>query len=383
MAEKHGATDLSSLAKALDQEIEDHIDSLEKKPYTEGFSEENWEKEIENVPLFMTKSPNEADYANNPALAAIQKIKYDEDSTPVEKAQSYKEEGNQYFKERDYRKAVFAYTEALKENFDDDLLKVILLTNRAAAQFHIENYQSCMMDVARAKKLKPDHLKALIRGAECLLKLRKYEKCLDWCDMALKISPTDKKLLETRTLADQGKRKQERDERIKAKKMKQKAEEKRVLETAIQQRGITIKNIEAPEDYSEGSGHEPIIDSDGVIHWPVLFLYPEYAQSDIIADFNENHRFVEHLNEMFKEDEYAGWDAEKKYRAERIEIYYEDMSSRKLNRVMPDMTLAEAITMKGYTLHPYTPHFIILVAGSPFKDHYFENFARVCQQMFG
>ena len=32
------------------------------------------------------------------------------------------------------------------------------------------------------------------------------------------------------------------------------------------------------------------LDEAGVLHWPVLFIYPEHGQSDLISSFNENNR---------------------------------------------------------------------------------------------
>lgn len=32
------------------------------------------------------------------------------------------------------------------------------------------------------------------------------------------------------------------------------------------------------------------LDNDGVLHWPVLFVYPEHSQTDFIQAFNENDR---------------------------------------------------------------------------------------------
>ena len=44
-------------------------------------SEENWEKEIQSVPLFMTHQPSEDDVHSNPQLNALQSILYDDDGT--------------------------------------------------------------------------------------------------------------------------------------------------------------------------------------------------------------------------------------------------------------------------------------------------------------
>ena len=50
--------------------------------YKDGFSEDNWEEEIEQIPLFMSKSPDVIDPERSPALAALQLLKY-EDATPL------------------------------------------------------------------------------------------------------------------------------------------------------------------------------------------------------------------------------------------------------------------------------------------------------------
>lgn len=55
------------------------------------------------------------------------------------RASCYKDEGNDFFKKKKYRRAVIAYTEGLKEKVEDMQLRVILLSNRAAAQFRLGN----------------------------------------------------------------------------------------------------------------------------------------------------------------------------------------------------------------------------------------------------
>lgn len=54
-------------------------------------------------------------------------------------AKSLKSEGNEYFKEKNYEKAILAYSGALKKKCDDDELNTVLFTNRAAAHFHLGN----------------------------------------------------------------------------------------------------------------------------------------------------------------------------------------------------------------------------------------------------
>ena len=37
-------------------------------------------------------------------------------------------------------------------------------------------------------------------------------------------------------------------------------------------------------------GTRPSVDDQGRLSWPVLFLYPEYAQSDLVSAFHEDSR---------------------------------------------------------------------------------------------
>ncbi|XP_046847022.1 tetratricopeptide repeat protein 4-like [Xenia sp. Carnegie-2017] len=85
-----------SMAVKLDNDLNNYIDKVIEKNqnyrYEHPLSEDNWEEELENVPLFMTKSPDEINPDKAPALAAMQAIKFEEDS-PYAKALSYKEDG--------------------------------------------------------------------------------------------------------------------------------------------------------------------------------------------------------------------------------------------------------------------------------------------------
>ena len=41
-----------------------------------------------------------------------------------------------------------------------------------------------------------------------------------------------------------------------------------------------------------------ILDDNGVLHWPVLFVYPEHGQTDFIEAFNENQRLVATVHDI-------------------------------------------------------------------------------------
>ena len=50
---------------------------------------------------------------------------------------AHKEDGNHHFKAKKYQEAIIAYSEGLKQKFDDAELRVVLLTNRAIANFNL------------------------------------------------------------------------------------------------------------------------------------------------------------------------------------------------------------------------------------------------------
>jgi hypothetical protein len=91
---------------------------------------------LESTPLFMTDGhPSAADVAKSPALSGIQAM-LNEDLTPVERAEVYKDSGNDAFKTGTpdgFRKAVGLYTEALRLPLDSRCLQATLVGNRAMA----------------------------------------------------------------------------------------------------------------------------------------------------------------------------------------------------------------------------------------------------------
>lgn len=114
-----------------------------------------------------------------------------------------KEEGNFYFKVKNYKKAVESYTSALKEKIDDDKeLLSILHSNRAAAHYNIQNYRSALNDCVFARKFNAKNLKPVYKGAECCLNMKKYADCIQWCEMGLSVDASDTKLIEIRSKAE-------------------------------------------------------------------------------------------------------------------------------------------------------------------------------------
>lgn len=70
------------LAAKLDSELDDYINSLEKKSYNEGWPEERWQDEMEKHPFFMKSVPQPGEQVS-PLMEGLQQLKYGtEDNTP-------------------------------------------------------------------------------------------------------------------------------------------------------------------------------------------------------------------------------------------------------------------------------------------------------------
>ncbi|MBW02103.1 Tetratricopeptide repeat protein 4, partial [Eschrichtius robustus] len=125
---------------------------------------------------------------------------------------------------------------------------------------------------------------------------------------------------------------------IRKAKLKEKKEQNQneALLQAIVARNIRLVSEAAGEDEdsaSEGLGELILsgltsenlygarlsVDDGGRLSWPVLFLYPEYAQSDFISAFHEDSRFIDHLMVMFGET--PSWDLEQKYCPDNLEVH--------------------------------------------------------------
>lgn len=380
----------SAVHSDSDDGMDEFMDKFKTQRYKNGFNEDTWEEEFNKVPMFMKTAPEEIDPRQYPELACIQAIVHDEDRPPEEQAQSLKDEGNSFFKDKNYEKAILAYTAGLKKKCGNQDLDTVLLTNRAAAHFYLGNMRSALNDAAAAKKIKPDHVKALIRGAQCCIELRNFSEATRWCDEGLKAHPTDKKLQELRAAADKHKRAADRDARKAKAKEKKLHGAKEALLAAIKERGIKLyRSVKPPqrgsdsEDEDEGSsaaiaelsldglssqeatGAQVFLDEQGSLHWPVFFLYPEHQQSDFISAFCESNCFIDHLAVMFGE-ELPPWDTDRKYHPQNLQLFFEDVEKETLYQVDPETTLLKVLQHKRFFVKAGTPSFIVLVKGSSF-----------------
>ncbi|CAL1547413.1 unnamed protein product [Lymnaea stagnalis] len=339
-------------------------------------------EELKSHPAFMT----DIDWSKPlpPEIEGLMQLKY-ECENPTARAGSYREDGNEQFKLKKYKIAIDNYTEGIKSRCPDAELNAVLYANRAAAQFHLGNYRSSFNDCIFARKFQPDHFKAIVRGAHCCFKMGKFADAIRWCDAALMVDPEHSEILELRVKADKGQRAKERDERKQAAlERKEQEEDKKLLDTIIG-RGIKVASMKVPKQakfdpllLTALESHNPTgakvhLDQQGTLHWPVIFFYPEYTETDFINDFNEQHCFYDHLVHMFSQEPPA-WDVDHKYKADDLEIYFENNDEEKLYKVDPETSLLQALKHKKYLVYAGTPGFILCVKGSKFREEFLSRY---------
>mmetsp|Transcript_23207 Transcript_23207/g.38703 ORF Transcript_23207/g.38703 Transcript_23207/m.38703 type:complete len:268 (+) Transcript_23207:52-855(+) len=100
----------------------------------------------------------------------------------LEEALAAKEEGNEYFRSKDFDEALEYYSRAIELCPDEEEYKENLSTfygNRSAAYFSLEEYEYVIEDCSAALELKPGYVKVLARRMLAHEKLEKYEEALE------------------------------------------------------------------------------------------------------------------------------------------------------------------------------------------------------------
>ncbi|XP_074642594.1 tetratricopeptide repeat protein 4-like [Tubulanus polymorphus] len=347
---------------------------------------EKWLSEFDNHPAFAS----EIDFSKplSPEMEAMQQLIYDEND-PEACAENYKEDGNENFKKKKYKIAVENYSAGIKLRCPNKELNATLYSNRAAAQFRIKNYGSALRDCLAARKFKPDHMKAIIKGSQCCLELSRPEEVIMWCDAGLVYDDKNETLLELRMKADKLLKEQQRNKRrLEAEHRKKVKSEKELLQI-IKERNIHLEMENEPKVTHEmfmesivpecptGAAKMVHLTDDGSLVWPVLFLYPEFGETDFIAAFKDSDCLKDHINVMFGDNvEPPCWDTERKYRPDTIDIFVEVKRKTKLVQVNPRQTLGEILCdiKIGYIISAGTPSFLILLKDSPYRAKFLEKY---------
>lgn len=138
---------------------------------------------------------------------------------------SYKEDGNFNFKHKNYRLAIIAYTEGIKIKCGNKEIEATLLNNRAASNFFLKNYRSCLRDCELALRLKPDYEKAKLRAIHCCYEIQQLDKAIKYCDDILETKKDNREVQELKQKCVKASKLQERDRRMREQKVNKKEKE--------------------------------------------------------------------------------------------------------------------------------------------------------------
>ncbi|RIB16624.1 hypothetical protein C2G38_2189450 [Gigaspora rosea] len=328
-------------------------------------------KQMNKVPLFMTEMPEE----ENEALAALQSLLYD--GPPEEIAENFKNQGNESFKagKSQYQDAINYYTKALETNCQDNKIIEACLTNRAAVNLELQNYRKVLTDCAKAIQLNPQNIKAFYRSAKALNALDKIDQALDCCEHGLGIEPNNLVLQQLKETCIKRQEILNQKAKIKEERERKEREKQEALKKAIKMRNIKMETT----SNTPISPHSVHLDSEiQQLIWPVVFLYPEYKESDFIEAFNEENTFLDHLEVIFEQP--APWDIERKYTSNNIQIYYEytlstgNEEKQKLIRIGKNCTLKEVLSHPKYVVKNGIPNFIILPHQGKFQEEFLAKY---------
>ncbi|KAJ8669310.1 hypothetical protein QAD02_000569 [Eretmocerus hayati] len=350
-----------ALAAKLDKELDEYIDGLDKKSYSDGWPEDRWQEEMEKHPFFMKEMP-ENPLEMSPLMEGLQQLKYSEEyNTPNELALNYKEDGNFNYKHKKYRLAILCFTKGISTKCEDQTVLAQLYSNRALAQFKLQNYRSSLNDCKQALKLDPNYLKPLHTAAKCCLSLKDYEKCIEFCDQILNNMAKEKKVDDEITgLRAQAVKEQKsllRNNRLREAQKKKLDEAREKIKNAIKTQGVKTDDSDLFHD-SQCHVH---LDENGLLSWPVIFAYPETNQTDFIQEFNQSTLMREQLEVLFEEA--PSWDRDKRYQVDRLNVYF-DGSDGKVYKVDVDQSLGKTLQHHKMIVKNGTPWFYVLVANS-------------------
>eukprot|EP00160_Parvularia_atlantis_P020080 Unigene8164_Nuclearia_a/m.25045 Unigene8164_Nuclearia_a/g.25045 ORF Unigene8164_Nuclearia_a/g.25045 Unigene8164_Nuclearia_a/m.25045 type:complete len:380 (+) Unigene8164_Nuclearia_a:60-1199(+) len=345
------------------------------------------------IPLLMDDVP--ADAGDNPALAAIQSLLYDD--TPDAVADNFRQQGNEAYKgalaagrdPRRLRDAVQSYTKGLAARPPDAALRAALLLNRAAANLELENYRQVKIDCADALAIEPGSAKAHFRLARAHAALGQHNAALEACDVGLRHQSHNDALRAERERILQLIARRQEDERARQAAADLRAQEQRRLDDAIAAAGVrlvtqTATSLAVPE--ASLGEHKVHLDASGRLHWPMMLLYPEHQQTDIIGDFAQDDTFADHLAVVF---EYAAdtdegralapppWDAQRQYKPASLEVFFEVKradGSPALSRVGQQATLGRVLAHPQYVVVDRVPAFIVLCTATPFYRVFLDRY---------
>lgn len=374
---------------------------------------------LDSTPLFMTQLPsdNEGQKEDSTILDALQSLTFD--GTPDEVASNFKRQGNEYFVAKRYTEARGFYSQGLDAFPTDVKLQETLYVNRAACNLPLENYGMVLKDCSSALGLNPASVKAFFRSAKALSALKRYVEAIDCCDHALLHDKDNVEIVKLRAQILKQKIEEDRKEKETAERERRTNETKTALTKAFLARGLWIESTSKPPENPNPAQFDPdaisgtdssstlpltITNKEGEItantKWhtpdairtpiifPVVLLYPQYHQSDMVSQFHEDTTLGAHLDMMFPHPPSLPWDTKGEYVSSNLSILATTHSKRIL-RIGKGLTLREAMDhcardadpakkeeRDGMVLQDGILSFIVIPKGSEAEKRWIEEFKK-------
>ncbi|GBF91215.1 hypothetical protein Rsub_04884 [Raphidocelis subcapitata] len=271
--------------------------------------------------LFWDEMPDKPE--EHPDYAALQAIA--DECTPEERADSFRKQGNKKLevglkaKNRFLlREAVGLYTKGLELQSSEAGVNLALYNNRAHVHSLLGNWRNSLEDSQAARRLDPSNVKAAFRAARAAAKLGQLELAGRLVDGGLALDPASKELLKLQSDLAPARAAAEARARAEAE-----AEERRMAPARALAAALTARGYRLTRPQVAVGTRRPYADAAGVVHWPVLLMYPETLQQDVVEDWADEDCVADHLDVMFGEGAPPlPWDAAGEYSRARVELYY-------------------------------------------------------------
>ncbi|TYG93989.1 hypothetical protein ES288_A11G154000v1 [Gossypium darwinii] len=271
-------------------------------------------------------------------IADLEAISALKESTALE----LKEKGNELVKKgkKHYPEAIHCYSRAINQKALNDPDTSVLFSNRAHVNLLLGNYRRALriLKMPLSSSLLTlrywFQLLSFFLAAKACLSLNLLAEAKSYCESGVGKDPTNEELKKLAKQIDLKKLEQEPREAQVSKALV----EAKDLVSAIEDRRLKLGNAM----YRELTGlRKPVLDKNGILHWPVLLLYAEFMSSDFIEDFCETDICPP-----------LPWDKENHYSRDAIELYYEAgsgicLSKRKILRYLLEGTAAANVESIG------------------------------------
>ncbi|CAL8073592.1 unnamed protein product [Calicophoron daubneyi] len=228
-------------------------------------------------------------------------------------------------------------------------LLAVLYTNRAISQSCLKNFGSCIRDCKAAIASYPSHLKAYSKGAKAALALSKTEQALEFCEHGLSLFPNCDDLMQIQMNALRLQVELDRKAAAKAKVEKRDAEKQLATFQLALKHGVRINFKLPPIDVPDAAGVLFYADASDRLHWSVLFMYPEFGETDFLRDCVESSSVLDCLKLVFNPEQPApSWDPQRKYtcKDESLEVYFEDTVDEQKMISFPVITTLKQLTRR-------------------------------------